>query len=65
MTATVRQMVLTDIPAVVDIDQQSFSLPWPETSYRYELERKPGVALPGGGKRRPHCRGDDRLMADR
>ncbi len=41
MTAIVRQMVLTDIPAVVDIDQQSFSLPWPETSYRYELQSNP------------------------
>ena len=38
MTVIVRQMVLSDIPAVVAIDQQSFSLPWPETSYRYELQ---------------------------
>jgi ribosomal-protein-alanine N-acetyltransferase len=38
MTVTVRPMQLNDIPAVVAIDQQSFSLPWPETSYRYELQ---------------------------
>jgi ribosomal-protein-alanine N-acetyltransferase len=38
MTANVRKMVLTDIPAVVAIDQASFSLPWPETSYRYEVQ---------------------------
>ena len=38
MTVIVRPMVLTDIPAVVMIDKASFSLPWPETSYRYELQ---------------------------
>lgn len=38
MTVIVRQMVLSDIPSVVAIDKQSFSLPWPETSYRYELQ---------------------------
>jgi ribosomal-protein-alanine N-acetyltransferase len=30
-------MVLEDIPAVVGIDQVSFTLPWPESSYRYEV----------------------------
>ena len=38
MTVIIRQMLLSDIPSVVAIDQQSFSLPWPETSYRYELQ---------------------------
>ena len=38
MTARVRQMVLDDVTAVAEIDRQSFSLPWPETSYRYELQ---------------------------
>lgn len=38
MTVIVRQMLLRDIPSVAAIDQQSFSLPWPETSYRYELQ---------------------------
>ncbi|HET6846666.1 MAG TPA: ribosomal protein S18-alanine N-acetyltransferase [Anaerolineales bacterium] len=38
MTCIVRQMTMGDIPSVVAIDKQSFSLPWPETSYRYELQ---------------------------
>jgi [ribosomal protein S18]-alanine N-acetyltransferase len=54
MTVIVRQMVLTDIPAVVGIDHLSFSLPWPETSYRYELQSNPAsrclVAASDGGE---------------
>lgn len=38
MTVIIRQMMLSDVPSVAAIDQQSFSLPWPETSYRYELQ---------------------------
>jgi ribosomal protein S18 acetylase RimI-like enzyme len=30
-------MEFSDIPQVVAIDQQSFSMPWPESSYAYEL----------------------------
>ena len=30
-------MELEDLPAVVQIDQMSFSLPWPEQTYRYEI----------------------------
>jgi ribosomal-protein-alanine N-acetyltransferase len=30
-------MTVDDIPAVVAIDRMSFTLPWPERSYRYEL----------------------------
>ena len=37
MTIRVRQMEPGDIPAVVEIDRASFSLPWPESSYRYEV----------------------------
>jgi len=37
MSVTVRKMEPGDIPAVVTIDQTSFSLPWPESSYRYEV----------------------------
>jgi len=28
---------MEDIPAVVQIDQASFSLPWPDSSFRYEV----------------------------
>jgi len=38
MTVIVRRMEAADIPAVVAIDQASFSLPWPESSYRYEVQ---------------------------
>jgi ribosomal-protein-alanine N-acetyltransferase len=37
MTISVRKMEPCDIPAVVEIDRASFSLPWPESSYHYEL----------------------------
>ena len=37
MTITVRRMEPGDIEAVVEIDRASFSLPWPESSYRYEI----------------------------
>ncbi len=33
----VRPMALDDIPQVRNIDQISFSLPWPERSYRFEI----------------------------
>src|SRR5690606_30068585 len=32
---------LEDLPAVVDLDQKSFSLPWPERSFRVELTDNP------------------------
>lgn len=32
-----RPMRLEDVPRVHEIDQLSFSLPWPEKSYRFEL----------------------------
>lgn len=31
-------MRIEDLPVVVALDQRSFSLPWPESSFRYELE---------------------------
>lgn len=34
----IRSMQLEDLPRVVAIDQQSFSLPWPERSFRFEVE---------------------------
>jgi ribosomal-protein-alanine N-acetyltransferase len=30
-------MTLDDLPAVMEIDQLSFALPWPERSFRFEL----------------------------
>jgi [ribosomal protein S18]-alanine N-acetyltransferase len=41
MNLVFRRMTLEDIEQVVSIDQVSFSLPWPERSFRYELTDNP------------------------
>jgi len=41
----VREMTLEDIPGVLEIDRVSFSNPWPERSYRYELTENPAAQL--------------------
>jgi ribosomal-protein-alanine N-acetyltransferase len=53
----IRRMTLADVEAVYAIDVQSFSLPWSERSFRYEVTQnvnsRPWVAeltLPGGEK---------------
>jgi len=35
----IRPMALDDLDAVSKIDQSSFSLPWPKSTFRYELEQ--------------------------
>jgi len=37
MSAEIRRMTLEDLPAVISLDKLSFSLPWPERSFRFEL----------------------------
>ena len=37
MNLLIRKMTLEDVPSVIDLDQKSFSLPWPERSFRFEL----------------------------
>ena len=37
MSFTIRRMTLEDVPAVHVIDKLSFSLPWSERSFRFEL----------------------------
>lgn len=48
MTLKIRRMTLADVPAVYEIDRLSFSLPWTERSFRYEvtenLTSRPWVA---------------------
>jgi ribosomal-protein-alanine N-acetyltransferase len=51
-----RQMTLDDLADVVALDALSFSLPWPERSFRYELTQNPNasawvaeVVVPDGG----------------
>ncbi len=41
MKFTIRKMTLEDVPAVIDLDQKSFSLPWPERSFRFEVTENP------------------------
>jgi ribosomal-protein-alanine N-acetyltransferase len=41
----IRTMQPDDLAQVVAIDQLSFSLPWPENAYRYELFENPGSLL--------------------
>ena len=41
MKLTIRNMTVEDVPAVVDLDQKSFSLPWPERSFRFEITDNP------------------------
>lgn len=41
MTHTFRRMTLEDVPAVHEIDLLSFSLPWPERSFRFEVSENP------------------------
>jgi ribosomal-protein-alanine N-acetyltransferase len=41
VTALIRRMKLDDVPAVHEIDIRSFSLPWSERSFRYEVTENP------------------------
>ena len=41
MNLTIRKMTVDDVSAVVDLDKKSFSLPWPERSFRFELTDNP------------------------
>ena len=41
MKYTIRKMTLDDVAAVIELDQRSFSLPWPERSFRFELTDNP------------------------
>jgi ribosomal-protein-alanine N-acetyltransferase len=41
----VRPMAPEDIPAVMDIDRNSFPNPWPENTYWYELRKNPASHL--------------------
>jgi [ribosomal protein S18]-alanine N-acetyltransferase len=41
VSISIRCMTLEDVPAVHEIDVLSFSLPWPERSFRFELTENP------------------------
>jgi len=37
----IRKMEISDLERVVEIDHSSFSLPWPASSFNFELQRNP------------------------
>ena len=39
--SVIRKMTLDDVEQVVALDRMSFSLPWPVSSFRYELTENP------------------------
>ena len=41
MNVSIRRMTLEDVPIVHEIDTLSFSLPWPERSFHFELTENP------------------------
>lgn len=41
----VRSMRIEDLPAVIDIDRASFTMPWSDRTYRYELTRNQAAEL--------------------
>lgn len=41
MNSITRRMTLEDVPAVHEIDTLSFSLPWPERSFQFEVAENP------------------------
>jgi ribosomal-protein-alanine N-acetyltransferase len=41
MNLSIRKMTVDDVSTVLDLDQKSFSLPWPERSFRFELTDNP------------------------
>ncbi len=57
LQVAVRPMTLDDLPAVMEIDRLSFSLPWAERSFRFELTGNDAshllvVEMPVGGEAR-------------
>jgi len=42
---TIAPMSLEDIPGVMEIENQSFPIPWSESSFRYELLENPYASL--------------------
>mgnify|MGYP003353843957 CR=1 FL=1 len=41
MSFLVRKMTATDVPAVAQLDRMSFTLPWPERSFQFEVNANP------------------------
>ena len=43
MNFTIRKMTEADVPVVAELDKISFSLPWPERAFRFEVTDNPAA----------------------
>ena len=43
MKVSIRKMTLQDVPAVAELDRNSFSLPWPERAFVFEVAANPAA----------------------
>jgi len=43
MNLNIRKMTVEDVPAVAALDQISFSLPWPERAFHFEVTSNPAA----------------------
>jgi ribosomal-protein-alanine N-acetyltransferase len=43
MNVLIRKMTAEDVPAVAELDRMSFSLPWPERSFVFEVTSNPAA----------------------
>jgi len=43
MNVVIRKMTAEDVPVVAQLDRMSFSLPWPEHSFYYEVRDNPAA----------------------
>jgi ribosomal-protein-alanine N-acetyltransferase len=43
MSLNIRRMTIEDVPAAHEIDKLSFTLPWPERSFRFEVFNNPAA----------------------
>jgi len=43
MNLSIRKMTLQDVPAVAEMDRMSFSLPWPERAFVFEVSSNPAA----------------------
>jgi [ribosomal protein S18]-alanine N-acetyltransferase len=43
MNVRIRRMTAADVPVVAQLDRMSFSLPWPEHSFYYEVQDNPAA----------------------
>jgi ribosomal-protein-alanine N-acetyltransferase len=43
MSVEIRRMTVEDVPAVAELDRMSFTLPWPQRSFHFEVTSNPAA----------------------